>query len=264
VETLAHDLRHAVLSLARMRGAGILATLTLAIGIGGATTMFSVVYAALLRPPPFVDPDRLVILFNTRFTQKRLQRLRWSYPTAVDLRNTATSFEAMATVTSTSISVSEHGDPEQIEGEVVMPEYFGIMRVTPILGRTFLPGENAENAPGSDRTVAILSESTWRQRYAADPGFLGTTIRINDVPLTIVGVLPAPFAGLSGKASVWIPPSMAARLTYSEYMATPQHFITAVARLHPPPVVLAQAKGGLRHRRPFGRQRPPGRRGARR
>jgi putative ABC transport system permease protein len=229
VETLAHDIRQAVRSLARMRGAGILAMLTLAIGIGGATTMFSVVYAALLRPPPFVDPDRLVILFNTRLTQKDgLQRLRWSYPTVVDLRKTATSFEAIAAVTSTSISVSEHGDPEQIEGEVVMPEYFGIMRVTPILGRTLLPEDNAS---GGDRTVAVLSERLWRQRYAADPGVLGSTIRINDVPLTIVGVLPSPFAGLSGKATVWIPPAMAARLTYSEYLTTPQHFITVVARL---------------------------------
>src|SRR5438445_11679000 len=94
VETLAHDLRHAVRSLARMRGAGILATVTLAIGIGGATTMFSVVSAALLRPPPFVDQDRLVVLFNTRITQKDgLQRPRWCYPTVVDLPKAGTSIE---------------------------------------------------------------------------------------------------------------------------------------------------------------------------
>ncbi|HMD33856.1 MAG TPA: ADOP family duplicated permease, partial [Vicinamibacterales bacterium] len=78
---------------------------------------------------------------------------------------------------------------------------------------------------------AILSERMWRQRYAADPAVVGSTIRINDVPLTIIGVLPAPFAGLSGKAVVWIPPTMAARLTYSEYMTSPQHFIMVVARL---------------------------------
>ncbi|HMD37450.1 MAG TPA: ABC transporter permease, partial [Vicinamibacterales bacterium] len=132
------DLRHAVRSLLRMRGAGVLATLTLAIGIGGATTMFSVVYAALLRPPPFADPDRLVILFNTRLTaHDGLQRLRWSYPNVLALEQAASSFEAIATATPTSISVSEHGDPEQIEGEVVQPEYFGIMRVRPMLGRTF-------------------------------------------------------------------------------------------------------------------------------
>ncbi len=229
VEALGHDLRHAVRSLVRMGGAGILATVTLAIGIGGATTMFSVVYGALFRPPPFEDPDRLVIIFNTRLTQKDgLQRMRWSYPNVEALRGTAASFEAVATATPTSISVSEHGDPEQIDGEVVMPEYFGIMRVRPMLGRTFLPDENA---PGGDRTVAILSERIWRQRYNADPSVLGATIRINDVPLTIIGVMPAPFAGLSGKAVVWIPPAMAARLTYSEYMTSPQHFIMAVARL---------------------------------
>src|SRR5204862_4397415 len=180
-------------------------------------------------PPPFADPDRLVILFNTRLTaHDGLQRLRWSYPNVLALEQAASSFEAIATATPTSISVSEHGDPEQIEGEVVQPEYFGIMRVRPMLGRTFLP---EENTPGADRAVAILSERMWRQRYAADPAVVGSTIRINDVPLTIIGVLPAPFAGLSGKAVVWIPPTMAARLTYSEYMTSPQHFIMVVARL---------------------------------
>jgi len=212
-----------------MRGAGALATLTLAIGIGGATARFSVVYGALLRPPPFADPDRLVVIFNTRLTSKDgLQRLRWSYPNVVELQKSARSFEAIATATPTSISVSEHGDPEQIEGEVVMPDYFGIMRVSPMIGRTFLP---EDNAPASDHAVAVLSERIWRQRYEANPNVIGSTIRINDVPLTIVGVLPAPFAGLSGKATVWIPPAMAARLTYSEYMTTPQHFIMVVARL---------------------------------
>jgi putative ABC transport system permease protein len=240
VETLATDIRHAVRSLARMRGAGILATLTIAIGIGGATTMFSVVYGALLRPPPFADPDRLVILFNTRLTQKDgLQRLRWSYPNVVSLQQTASSFEAIATATPTGVSVSGHGNPEQIDGEVVSPEYFALMRVTPMLGRTFTAFENVVGG----EPVAVLSERMWRLRYAADPNVLGQTVRINDVPLTIVGVLPAPFAGLSGKAVVWIPPAMAARLTYSEYMTSPQHFVMAVARLH---VSLDQANAELR------------------
>jgi predicted permease len=241
VETLIRDFRHAGRSLARMRGAGALATLTLAIGIGGATTMFSVVYGALLRPPPFVDPDRLVIIFNTRLTPKDgLQRLRWSYPRVDELRRTATSFEAIATATSTSVSVSGHGeragegapgsDNEQIDGEVVQPEYFGIVRVAPMLGRTFLP---EENSPAGDRAVAVISERMWRQRYGADANVVGSTVRINDVPLAIVGVLPEPFAGLSGKAAVWILPAMAAQLTYSEYMTTPQHFIMVVARLRP-------------------------------
>jgi len=237
------DFRHAIRSLARMRGAGILATLTLAIGIGGATTMFSVVYGALLRPPPFADPERLVILFNTRLTPKDgLQRLRWSYPDVVALQRSAKSFEAIATASSTSISVSEHGDPEQIEGEVVSPEYFGLMRVAPLMGRTFTAGENVAGGP----TVAVLSERMWRQRYNADPNILGLTVRINDVPLTILGVLPAPFAGLSGKAVVWIPPSMAARLTYSEYMTTPQHFLTVVARLRGSRDAFEQANAELR------------------
>src|SRR4026209_1855356 len=97
MENFTSDLRYAVRTLVRMRGVAVVAILTLALGIGATTTMFSVVYATLLRPPPFADPDRLVIAFNTSVTPRDgLVQLRWSMPNVKALRSSATSFETIA------------------------------------------------------------------------------------------------------------------------------------------------------------------------
>src|SRR6185503_15663456 len=120
------------------------------------------------------------------------------------------------------------GDPEQIDAEIVSPEYFGILRVAPAMGRTFTAAE--DGAPG-DAPVAILSEGLWRRRYGSDPSLIGGTVRINGVSLTVVGIMPAGFAGLSDKSEMWIPRTMAPQITYAEYLTTPQLFIAVVARL---------------------------------
>ena len=100
--------------------------------------------------------------------------------------------------------------------------------MTPIAGRVF---RAEEGTLGGAQTVAILSARLWRRKFASDPASVGGTVVINDVPLTIIGVVPEGFAGLSGKAELWVPPPMAARLYYSEYLTTPQNFIGVVARL---------------------------------
>src|SRR5436309_10215702 len=125
METFARDLRYAVRTLLRMRAVAIVAILTLALGIGATTTMFSVVYALLLRPPPFTDPGRLVILFNTSVTPRDgLQRLRWSLPNSVDLERVATSFDSMGSFSGPLFTLSGHGDPEHADGETVSRGYF--------------------------------------------------------------------------------------------------------------------------------------------
>jgi putative ABC transport system permease protein len=237
METFARDLRYAARTLRRMRGVAVVAILTLAIGIGATTTMFSVVYATLLRPPPFTDPDRLVMLFVTRTTpEEGLVRLRWSVPVASRLDSSVSSYEASATVTGASVAVSstpsEGGAiaPEQIDGEMVSAGYFGVLRIAPAAGRVFHPDEDA--ASGA-HPLAIVSDRLWRSRFAADPSIIGRAIRINDVPLTIIGITPPGFSGVTGKAEVWMPRTMAPVLTYSDYLVTPQHFVSVVARLGP-------------------------------
>jgi predicted permease len=229
MDTFARDLRYAVRALLRMRGVAVVAILTLALGIGSTTTMFSVVYARLLRPPPFADSDRLVILFNTRVTPSEgLVRLRWSMPNVTALRSAATSFETVASFTGALFSMSGQGDPEHIEGEVVSSDYFKTLRVTPVAGRTFRPEEDTVSGA---QPVTMISSRLWRRKFAGDPAVIGGTIVVNDVPLTIVGILPEGVAGLTGKAELWIPPPMAARLTYADYLTTPQNFISVIARL---------------------------------
>src|SRR5262245_44605052 len=143
MDTVGHDLRQAFRALARLRAPGLLALATLALGIGATTAMFGVVDAALLRPPPFVEPDRLVMISQTRTTPREgMNRLRWPFPRIVELQRTATSFEAIASVTGPVFSISGRGDPEQIDAEIVSPEYFRLMRASPIVGRVFTAEES--------------------------------------------------------------------------------------------------------------------------
>jgi putative ABC transport system permease protein len=227
MDSVAHDLRHALRALARLRAPGALALATLALGIGATTTMFGVVDASLLRPPPFVEPDRLVMISQIRTTPREgTNRLRWSWPHIVELQRSASSFEAIASITGPVLSISGQGDPEQIDGEIVSPEYFQVMRAAPIAGRVFTADESARA-----EAVALVSTRLWHRRFASDRGLVGQTVRLNDVPVTVIGILPEGFAGLTGKADVWISAPMSTHLAYTEYLVTPQHFISVVARL---------------------------------
>ena len=230
METFARDLRYAVRSLLRMRGVAVVAILTLALGIGATTTMFSVVYAMLLRPAPFADPERLVILFNTSVTPRDgLQRLRWSLPNITELERVGDVVRERRVVHRAAVHAQR-------------TRRSGARRRRDRVAR-LLPGAAREadrrprvHAPTKARRPA---RSRWRSSargcgsgsLAAIPPSLGRTMVVNDVPLTIVGILPDGFAGLSGKAELWIPPPMAARLYYAEYLTTPQNFISVVARL---------------------------------
>ena len=182
-----------------MRGVAVVAILTLALGIGATTTMFSVVYARLLRPPPFADSERLVILYNTSVTPSDgLVRLRWSMPNVTALRASATSLETVASFTGALLSMSGRGDPEHIEGEVVSPEYFRTLRVTPVAGRSF---RDEENTVAGAQAVTMISWRLWTRKFASDPASVGSTIVVNDVPLTIIGILPEGFRASPGRPS---------------------------------------------------------------
>jgi predicted permease len=222
------DLRYAVRMLARMRIAGAAAVTTIALGIGAATTMFSVVHAALLRPLPFRSPDRLAVLFLTERTPRNgLMRQRWSWPNFAKLRQTLHSFDSLAAHSPVSVNIAGGlGEPEQIDGEVVSPDYWRVLGVAPVAGRAFTEDDFSIRQP-----MVMISAALWRQRFSTDPLLLGRTVRVNDVPLTVVGILPATFAGMSGKAKLWILPTTAAQLTYADYLTTPQNFISVVARL---------------------------------
>src|SRR5262245_12983540 len=227
MNTITQDLRQAFRALVRLRAPGVLALATLALGIGATTSMFGVVDASLLRPPPFVEPDRLVMISQTRTTPRDgTNRLRWSFSNIAELKRSVPSLEGIASITGPVFSISGRGDAEQIGAEIVSLEYFRVMRVSPIAGRVFTAGESAR----AD-AVVLVSARLWRERFASGAGLVGQTVRVNDVAVTIIGILPDGFAGLTGKADLWISPPMSTHLAYAEYLTTPQHFISAVARL---------------------------------
>ncbi len=225
-----YDLRLAWRTIRRMRAAAVVSVVTLALGAGATTTMFSVVYAALLRPVPFPDPARLVMLFLSRETPRGSDdRVRWSYAEAGRLRTDTRSFERVETFSRTSLAV-ELPEPRQMDGEVVSAGYFELLGMRPTSGRTFQREDDGETGAAP---VVVISARLRRTYFANDPAIIGRLLPVNGVPLSIVGVLPDGFNGLSGRSDLWIPTAMAPRLTYADYRTTPQHFIPVIARLRP-------------------------------
>jgi len=244
MSAIRYDLRQAVRTLARMPGTTLLSVVTLGLGIAAATTTFSAVYAAIFRPIPFQDPDRLLYLQTTRQTAGAgTVLLRWSLAKADALREQARSFAAISTYTRSYVGIAvaraEAGNAEQIDCEVVGAGYFDVLQVRPAIGRVFTP---EEEAPG--HAVVVLGDAIWKRQFGGDPAALGRTLLVNGVPLTVVGVMPPGFDGVSGYAAFWWPRGMAPQLTYREYLTTPQHFLNLVARLRPG-VTLAQANAEL-------------------
>jgi putative ABC transport system permease protein len=200
------DLRYAFRTLLRSPGFTIVAVLTLALGIGANTAMFAVVNAVLLKPLPFADAERLMLvhlLAPGREPNADVQRQAvWSYPKYRTFLDSQQVFENTALFAGREFTLSGDGNPERIRGEVVTDRYPGILGISPAMGRTFT-GEESHRAGAPP--VAIIGHALWTRRYSSAPDILGRTIQLNGGPHTIVGVLPAGFNGLTGNADVWVP-----------------------------------------------------------
>jgi predicted permease len=189
METLLKDIRYGIRILWKSPGFAIVAVLTLALGIGANTAIFSVVNAVLLRPLPYQDPERLVQIWHvpppdhfpgmTRFTVSPANYLDWA--------NQNHGFEQLAIYSFTSFRMTGNGDPEGLLAVRASQDFFPVLKIQPLLGRTFLPEENQS---GRGR-VAVLSQSFWQTRFASDPNIVGRTIFLDGEGYTIVGVTPA-------------------------------------------------------------------------
>ncbi len=218
-------------SLARARALSIGVVVTLALGVAALSTAFGVVNAALWRQPPFPDAGRIAMLYLRRNPEgEPPQQERWSFARFQLLRESQRSFEQVASYSPATLTLSGDADPELIHGERVSPSYFQLLRVAAARGRLFT---DSEDDPARPTPVVVLGHDLWTRRWAADPSIIGRTIRLNGVPLTVIGVLPREFAGLSGRAEVWVPRTMSPQITYPDYLTTNQNFISAVGRLRP-------------------------------
>jgi predicted permease len=200
-ETLWQDLRYGVRVLRKNKGFAAVAAITLALGIGANTAIFSVVNAAILRPLPYPHPGRLVILWGN-VKRARVERRGASYPDYLDWRDQARSFETMAAFTDNEFALTGIDTPERISGEYVSQPYFSLLGIQPPLGRTFRRQEH--QVPQRD-AVVVLSDGTWKQRFGGDPAMVGRTIQLDGHPYTVIGIAPPGFRGLTDRAELWVP-----------------------------------------------------------
>ena len=201
------DLRYALRTLLTNPGFTIVAVLTLALGIGANTAMFAVVNAVLLKPLPFADAERLMLVHLTVPDVETRQRggLRentWSYQKYRTFLDVQQTFDNTALIAARDFSLSGDDNPERVPGEVITDRYPSILGVAPLLGRAFT---GAEAHRAGEPPVAMLSHRLWVRRYAGDRSVVGRTIQVNASPYTVVGVLPEGFRGFHGNAEMWVP-----------------------------------------------------------
>jgi putative ABC transport system permease protein len=186
--TLIHDLRYGLRVLKKKPGFTAVAVLTLALGVGANTAIFTVVNAVLLRPLPYPEPERVMAVWPDRADSSFYGA---SQPKFIFWRNESQSFDAMAATTGfgSGVNLSGGDEPEYATGIRVSVDFFRVLGVSPALGRAFT---DAEDSPVGER-VTILSDGIWRRRFGADPGIIGKSVSLGDTPYTVVGVMPAGF-----------------------------------------------------------------------
>jgi putative ABC transport system permease protein len=186
METLWLDLKHSLCSLMRTPGFTLVALLTLALGIGANTAIFSMVHAVLLRPLPFAEPDRLMMLWERRPSTSRDADLPVSGHEFAAWKEQGQSFAGITIYVTDGFNVTGQGEPEAITALAVSADFFPVLGVRPALGRVFVTGEDQ----GGQNRVAILSNGYWRRRFAAHRDVVGQQLILDDQAHTIVGVLP--------------------------------------------------------------------------
>lgn len=188
MHALANDIRFAVRQLLKRPAFTAIAAVTLALGIGANTALFSVINALLVRSLPFENVGRLVLVGSTN--RKAAADLgAVTYADFFDWRKQSDAFEQLAAFCGVHHNLRTNDGPEQIEGARVSANFFDLLRIRPVLGRTFLPAEEAAGAP----RVALISNSLWRQRFNKDPGLLGQTLWMDGQSVEVIGILPAGF-----------------------------------------------------------------------
>ena len=197
MDTLLQDLRYALRTLLKSPGFTLVAVLTLTLGIGANTALFSVIDAALLRPLPYPEPDRLVRVFSTSARSGE-----WSASPAdfFDWQRMTHSFSALAATNSGSMALSGEGPAERMRVVTVTQDFFRVLGVAPVLGRAFAA---EEMETGRDHEV-VLGDAVWRSRFGADPRVVGRTVRLDGEGYLVVGVMPRGFS-FPADAVMWIP-----------------------------------------------------------
>jgi predicted permease len=212
MESFIQDIRFGLRSMRKSPAFSLICVLSLALGIGANTTIFTVVNAILLNPLPVSDISHLVqvdtVDSKTRVTQANATKLGMSYPNCQDYRRQNQVLTGLSCISFGALTWSGEAEPRQVAGQLVNANYFDILGITPALGRFFLPDEDTK--PGGNNLV-IISHSLWSSKLGSDRNILGKTLTLNATPYTVIGVAPKGFKGtftIGPSDQVWIPVSM--------------------------------------------------------
>ena len=244
MNTLLQDLRFAARILQKQPGFTLVAIVTLAVGIGANTAIFSLVNSILLRPLPYRDPDRLVRMIQS---SPKLQLPTWGVSQAdfAAYRDQNRSFESVALFNSTGTNLTGAGEPERLAVTNVTSDFFTVLGMNPMLGRAFDRGEDTAGKNG----VCVISYGLWQRRFGADPNIVGRTLSLNNTPTQVVGVMPADFKFPRVETDLWIPLAFDAKRTMP-------YFYQVIGRLKSD-VQLAQAQADTTQvLQNYGRQNP--------
>ena len=195
MDTLLKDIRYGIRSLLKHPGFAVVAVLSIALGIGVNTTIFSFVNATLFRPLPFPESDQLVRLWDGNSA---------SYPDYVAYRDESKVFSSLVAYAQRPLSLNVNGQSERIYGEIVTGNYFDVLKVKPAIGRGFL--EEEDRTPGT-HPVVVLSNALWRRQFNSDSAIVGKGIKLNNYSFTVIGVMSEKFVGASliSPPDVWVP-----------------------------------------------------------
>ncbi len=226
------DVRYSLRMIAKAPGYAAIAILTLALGIGANTTIFSWINSTLLNPIPGLgNPQEVVALSLSRPSETSFP---FTYPDVVAMRDGQTSFAGITASAAAPMSLTGKGNPERIWGTVASANYFTVLGVRPTLGRVFLPAE--EEKPGG-ASVAVISYRLWQTHFGANPDVVGHTIEINQHPYTIVGVTPAEFQGSETglRSEIWVPVMMVQQVMEQGDLIHDHHYfwMSVMGRLKP-------------------------------
>ena len=200
LQSLAGELRYAARGFLDAPAFTAVAVVTLALGIGANSAIFTVVDSVLLRPLPYERPEQLVMIWESN-VERGIDRNLVTQASFLDWEEQNQTFEAMGTFTSFPVTVSGDGEPERLPAISISQKFLDVLRVRPAHGRLFLNSDHETGAP----YVALSSHELWTSRFGADPGAVGRTIRIDGDVVTIVGVLPPTFRLVMSDADLWVP-----------------------------------------------------------